>query len=69
MRDNIYLCIYVFVALVVGYHLRWMQVEFNKYIEYKKPKSILCQDGIAYQQVEPNSTVYTKNKNLQCVEK
>lgn len=69
MRDKTFMYVYIFIALIVGYHLRWLHVEFSKYLDYKKPKEILCKGGIAYQQAEPYSTVYIKNENLTCMEK
>ena len=69
MKDKVRLVIWVIVLVVVGYYLRWIHVEAIKYLDYKKPKSILCKGGIAYEQAEPYSTVYIKNENLTCVEK
>lgn len=69
MRDRAYLVIWVFVSLVVGYHLRWIHVEFDKYLDYKKPKELICKRGMVYEQADTHSTVYVRNKNLTCVEK
>lgn len=69
MKHKVYLGIYILVSVIVGYHLRWMHTEINKYLDYKKPKEILCKGGIAYEQAEPYSMVYIKNENLTCMEK
>jgi hypothetical protein len=69
MRHKAILYGYVFVAIVVGYHLRWLYIELDKYVDYKKPRSVLCKQGDVYEQVEPYSSVYVRNENLTCVEK
>ena len=68
MRDRIYLVGWVVVSLIVGYHLRWLHVEFDKYLDYKKPRDLICKRGKVYEQAEPYSSVYVRNKNLTCVE-
>lgn len=69
MRDRIYLGVWVVASLIVGYHIRWLHVEFDKYLDYKKPRSMLCEKGKVYEQTEPYSTVYVINENLTCMEK
>lgn len=69
MRDRVSLVIWVTVSLIVGYHLRWLHVEFDKYLDYKKPKELICKRGIVYEQVDTYSSVYVRNDNLTCVEK
>lgn len=69
MKNRLHFVVLVVASLLVGYQLRWLHVEFDKYLDYKKPKSLICKRGIVYEQADTYSTVYIRNDNLTCVEK